>query len=464
MMNEKCIYTPEEIRRLRQSAVEHVIPHFASNEEIDREPKIFVRGDGCYVWDVEGRKFFDSFATLLTTVCGHNRPEVTAAVREQMELLEFFPNYVDSYTVPLIRLAEKLASLLPGELSVSFFVNSGSEANETAMKMARQFHVENGEKQRVKFLARQDSYHATTLGAGSVTGLKWFREYFEPLIPGCHFVSAARARDRAPDLTPQQHTAALLDEIRSVLEREGPTTFAAFIMDPLPGSNTGYPVPPEGYLRGVREICDRHGILLIFDEVQTGFGKTGRWFYCEHEDVWPDIMTLGKGLTGGFIPLGVTATTPRVAGVFRRGAGSELRSGSTYGGHTVACAATLANIDIIEKEGLVANAASMGSYLPGLLEDVASRHALAGEVSGVELLLALRLRPEAIPNARNGTCPGRWIRDWCYRHGMILRNNGSILVAAPSLILSRNEADLIAGTVDQALTAAEEHFAVHQQV
>lgn len=445
------VYSEQEKARLRRSAVEHIIPHFASNADIAREPKIFVRGEGCFVWDVNGRKYFDSFATLLTTICGHNRPEVTEAVRRQMEILEFFPNYVDAYTVPLIELAEKLAQLLPGELSVSFFVNSGSEANETALKMARQYHVERGEGARHKFIARRDSYHATTLGGGSVTGLRWFREYFEPLLPGCLFVSAARDRDRPEGMSSVEYGRQLLREIESLVQNEGPQSIAGMIMDPLPGSNTGYPVPPEGYLRGVRELCDRHGILLIFDEVQTGFGKTGKWFYCQHEGVTPDIMTLGKGLTGGFIPLGVAITTPKVADVFRKKPGSELRSGSTYGGHTVACAATLANIGIVEKEGLVENAAKMGAYLRGRLKELA-RFPIVGEVSGVGLLLAVRLKGDPMLNM------GRWIRDWCYENGMILRNNGEILVVAPSLILTKEEADLLVDKLGQALEAAVRQF------
>ena len=342
----------KEKNRLKKSALKYVIPHFANNSELAKGPKIFTRGEGCYVYDMDGKKYFDSFATLLTTVCGHNRPEVTEAVKKQMETLEFFPNYVDTFTVPLVDLAEKLAGLMPGDLSVTFFVNSGSEANETALKMARQYHVENGEPHRYKFIARKDSYHATTLGGGSVTGLTWFREYFEPMLPGCVFVSAARKRDCPDGMKESDYTKKLLAELEDTIKFESPKSIAGMIMDPLPGSNTGYPMPPDGYLKGVRQICDKYGIVLIFDEVQTGFGKTGKWVFCEHYNVVPDIMTIGKGFTGGFIPLGAAVTTPKIADVFRKGPGHELRSGSTYGGHTAACAATIANLEIIEKENL----------------------------------------------------------------------------------------------------------------
>ncbi|OGV48792.1 MAG: hypothetical protein A2017_21445 [Lentisphaerae bacterium GWF2_44_16] len=434
----------KEKNSLKKSALKHVIPHFANNAELAKGAKIFTKGEGCYVYDIDGRKYFDSFATLLTTVCGHNRPEVTEAVKNQMELLEFFPNYVDTFTVPLIQLAEKLAELMPGELSVSFFVNSGSEANETAMKMARQYHVENGEPHRYKFIARKDSYHATTLGGGSVTGLTWFREYFEPLLPGCLFVSAARKRDCPENMSEKDYTRKLLSELEETIKFENPKTIAGMIMDPLPGSNTGYPLPPEGYLKGVRGICDKYGIVLIFDEVQTGFGKTGKWFFCEHYDVVPDIMTIGKGFTGGFIPLGATVTTPKIADVFRKGPGHEFRSGSTYGGHTTACAATIANLEIIKNEKLVENAAVTGRYLEDKLLKLQKKYKFIKEVSGIGLLWAVTLDTD-----KKLGIGGR-IREWCWQNGMILRNNGDILVLAPSLIITEKEVDLMLGKIEGA--------------
>ncbi|MCC7518972.1 MAG: aspartate aminotransferase family protein [Verrucomicrobiae bacterium] len=452
-------WSAAEKRRLRRDAAKLVIPHFASNAELAKEPKIFVRGKGCYVYDLDGRKYFDSFATLLTTVCGHVRSEVTRAVQRQMEMLEFFPNYVDAFTVPLIELARKLAELMPGELSVSFFVNSGSEANETAMKMARQYHVERGQPHRFKFIARQDSYHATTLGGGSVTGLTWFREYFEPLLPGCVFTKAARDCDRPAGMDSKTYGRRCLDELEKLILFEKPDSIAAMIMDPIPGSNTGYPLPPEGYLQGVRALADKYGFLLIFDEVQTGFGKTGKWFACEHWNVVPDIITIGKGFTGGFIPLGAAITTPKVADVFQKKPGHELRSGSTYGGHTTACAATLANLAIIEKEGLVENARRQGEYIRKVTQRLYD-HPIVGEVNGIGLLWAIKLMADR--QTKKSLDPklgvGSWIRDWCYRRGMILRNNGDILILAPSLIITRKETDYLLGMVEQAIAAASRHF------
>ena len=358
----KSEFSKKEIAALKRDAVKYVIPHFASNAELAKGPKIFVRGEGCYLWDIEGKCYLDTFASLLTTICGHHRPEIARAINEQATKLEFFPNYVDTFTVPLVALARKLAEIMPGDLSVSFFVNSGSEANETAIKMARQYHRERGKPERFKIIGRKHSYAGTTLGGTSATGIAWFREYFEPLLPG--FIIGPSAHATASELGVKDPDGLCgLRGMESLIEWEGPDSIAALIMDPIPGSNVGYPLPPKGYLKGIRELCDRHGILLIFDEVQTGFGKTGKWFACEHWGVVPDIMAIGKGFTGGYIPLAATITTPKVADVFRKKPGSELRTGSTYGGHTIACAATLANIEIIQKQKLVSKAARMGKYL-----------------------------------------------------------------------------------------------------
>jgi adenosylmethionine-8-amino-7-oxononanoate aminotransferase len=448
-----------EKQQLRADALTYIIPHFASNAELAKGPKIFTRGEGCYVFDIDGNRYLDTFASLLTTICGHRRPEVAQAIEEQLGHLEFFPNYVDTFTIPLIRLAKKLAEIMPGDLSVSFFVNSGSEANETALKMARQYHRERGEPQRWKVIARRNSYHATTLGATSATGIPWFREYFEPLLPGFIFAPSAACCKCEFGLEPGSCGLMCFKAMERIIEWEGPGSVSAIIMDPIPGSNTGYPLPPDGYLRAIRELCDRHGILLIFDEVQTGFGKTGKWFACEHWSVAPDIMSIGKGFTGGYIPLGAAVTTPKVAEVFRQAPGRELRSGSTYGGHTLACAATLANIGVIEKEGLVERAASLGEYLRSELSKL-YQYPIVGDIRGIGLLWAIELMAD--PKARRRFDPGlgvgSWIREWCWSNGMILRNNGDILVIAPALVISQEQIDHMLHLLHQAISLGAANF------
>jgi adenosylmethionine-8-amino-7-oxononanoate aminotransferase len=449
-------FSKREQDRLKRDARKYILPHFASNAELAKGPKVYVRGEGCYLYDIEGTRYLDTFASLLTTICGHQRPEIAEAIRTQSELLEFFPNYVDTFTVPLVRLARKLADIMPGDLEVSFFVNSGSEANETAMKMARQYHVERGQPHRYKILARRHSYTGTTLGGVSATGIPWFREYFEPLLPGCIFAPPARCHECELGLERKTCRLACLRAMEELIKWEGPETIAAITMDPIPGSNIGYPLPPRGYLKGVRELCDRYGILLIFDEVQTGFGKTGKWFACQHWNVMPDIMTIGKGFTGGYIPLAATVTTPKVADAFRKKPGSELRSGSTYGGHTIACAATLANIEIIENERLVPRAARMGKYIQSRLESMRN-HPLVGSVRGIGMLWAVELMDGKKPlDPHLGV--GSWIREYCYQRGMILRNNGDILVYAPALVITQKQIDFMLDLTKKAVEAAARHF------
>ena len=452
-------FTDKEKERLAKSALEHVLAHGAGNADLAKGPKIFTAGEGCYVYDINGNKYLDTFASLLTTICGHHRPEIKQAVMEQMDYLEFFPNYHDTFTVPLIRVAEKLAEIMPGDLEVSFFVNSGSEANETALKMARQYHQENGQPRRYKVIARQFSYHGTTLGAVSYTGFTKIREYFEPLLPGARFAPPARCYECELGLEPASCDLGCLKAMERIMQWEKPETISAVIMDPIPGSNIGYPLPPDGYLQGVRDLCDKHGILLIFDEVQTGFGKTGKWFACEHWNVTPDIMSISKALTGGYLPLGAAVTTRKVADVFRKRPGTELRSGSTYGGHTIACAVALANIEIMQKEKLVERAAETGKYLKAELEKL-YKHKIVGDVRGIGMAWAVELMADRETKTKlDGKLGvGTFIRDWCWENGMILRNNRDILVVAPALVMTMEEIDLMLGQINKAIQVAMKHF------
>ncbi|MDO8685573.1 MAG: aspartate aminotransferase family protein [Clostridiales bacterium] len=453
------MFSENEIMELKNDAMKFICPHFANNAELAKGPKIFVKGDGCYVYDIEGKKYLDTFASLLTTVCGHNRKEIIDAINKQLGEMEFFPNYYDTFSVPQVKLARKLAEIMPGDLSVTFFVNSGSEACETAIKMALQYHWEKGDKNRYKILGRRYSYHGTTLGGVSATGLSWFRETFQPLMPGFIHGMSTRCNDCEMSLELESCKLACLKSLEDQIKWEGPASVAAIIIDPIPGSNTGYPVPPDGYLQGLRNLCDKFGILLIFDEVQTGFGKSGKMFACEHWNVVPDFMAIGKGFSGGYVPLGAVVTTPKIYKEFSKKPGCELRSGSTFGGHNLACAAALANIEVIEKEKLVENATVLGKYIKDRLEEM-KEYSIVGDVRGIGLLLAVELmadREKKIPlDPKLGV--GNFIRDYCYNNGMIMRNNGDIMVIAPALTLSRFEADFMLDLLAKAIKEAEKQF------
>ena len=447
-----------QAQELIESARRYIWTSLSDYGDIEKEPKIFVKGEGCYLVDVNGKRYLDTFASLLTTISGHHRPEIAEAVQRQMEQLEFFPNYHDCYTVPLIKLAEKLAQMAPDPLSVSYFVNDGSEACESAIKMAKQYFWQRGERSRYKIVSRRSSYHGATLGAMSATGLPDFSEPFHPLVPGFVQAMSTWCYRCELDLEPSSCRLACLKNMEQTIRGEKPETVAAVIVDPIPGSNIGYPIPPDGYLQGLRALCDKYGILLIFDEVQVGFGKTGKLFACENWDVIPDFLCLAKGFSGGYLPMGVVLTAPSIADEFRR-PGKDFRHGFTFSGHPTVAAAVLAHIGIIERENLVGRAAVMGRYLRERLEQFYT-YPIVGDVRGMGMILAIELvadketRTPLDPKLNVGT----WIRDYCWDHGMILRNNGDILVIAPAFTMTEEEADEMLGLMEQAISGAIAHF------
>ncbi len=452
-------FTDTEKKNLAASALEYVLPHSARNANLEIGAKIFTAGEGSYVYDINGKRYLDTFGSLLTNIVGHHVAEIKQAIMEQMEYLEFFPNYQDSFTVPMIRLAEKLAEIMPGDLEVTFFTGSGSEANEQAIKMAKQYHWHNGQKNRYKVIARKYAYHGTTLGASSWTGFTKSRQCFEPLLPGSLFAPPARCNECDLGLELSTCGLACLKAMEKMVEWEDPESVAAIIMDPLPGSNIGYPLPPEGYLQGVRDLCDKHGIVLVFDEVQTGFGKTGKWFACEHWGVTPDIMTISKGLTSGYMPLGAAVASKKIINTFRQGPGSEFRGICTYGGHTLSCAAAVANIGIMQREKIVEQAAETGKYLQAGLEKL-HKHNIVGEVRGIGMVWAVELVADRETGSKlpGELDVGSFVRDWCWENGMILRNNGDMLIVAPALSMTREEIDLMLSGLDGAIQAAVERF------
>jgi adenosylmethionine-8-amino-7-oxononanoate aminotransferase len=325
--------------------------------------------------------------------------------------------------------------------------------------MAKQYYWQTGKPHKYKVIARKYSYHGTTLGTASYTGFPDQWECLEPMMPGRIFAPPARCCECDLGLEVSTCKLACLHEMEKIIKWEHPETIAAIIMDPIPGSNIGYPLPPDGYLQGVRELCNKYDIMLIFDEVQTGFGKTGKWFGCENWNVTPDIITLSKSITAGYAPLGVTVTTRKIADVFRQGPGTEFRSGSTYGGCPISCVIALAAIDIMEREKLVERANETGKYLKAELEKL-YKHKIVGDVRGIGMLWAIELladrktKTKLDANLKVAT----FIRDWCWGNGMILRNNGDTLVIAPAMTTTREEINNILDQLDRGIGLAVKHF------
>ena len=360
--------------------VENLMLHFTPNSEDWSKLPVIVSGKGCYVTDDKGRSYVDGLAGLFTTQVGNGRTEIAEAAAGQMKDLGFFPNWSFQHPKSL-ELAEKLAQIAPGDLDTSFFVSSGSEAVETAIKLARQYHKANGDAERYKVISRKVAYHGTTLGALSATGLPAFKAPFEPLLQG--FAHVANTH---------QDPEGAADAIEEAIDFGPPETVAAVILEPVQNGG-GCLVPPEGYWKQVREICDRHGVLLISDGVICAFGRLGEWFGVERFGAVPDMTTFAKGVTSGYSPMGGLVAGPRITETMRENV-SMFMHGSTFGGHPVSAAVALENIKIMEREKLLDNVHALEGHFGDELKRMAAEHSLVREVRGMGFFWGVEIRAE----------------------------------------------------------------------
>jgi taurine--2-oxoglutarate transaminase len=367
----------------------HTIFEWVAQNTVDPIP--IARAKGVYFWTPEGKRFLDFNSQLMCINIGHGDPRVVRAIQDQLEKVAYVtPSMV---TEPRARLGAKLAEIAPGDINVFFFTNGGAEANENAIKIAR---VYTG---RPKILTRYRSYHGGTAAAMAATGEP--RSWSQPSMPGfVHVLDPYHGIERG-----WESAESSLRYLEEVVQLEGPHTIAAILLEPVTGTN-GVLVPPDGYLQSVRALCDRHGILLIADEVMTGFGRTGTWFAIDHWNVVPDLITMAKGLTSAYVQLGAVGMRQKIADTFQDRA---FPGGLTYGSHPVACAAALATIAVYEEDGLIDHARRMGVVMAERLADLAARHASVGAVRSlglfgvVELIRNLETREPLAPFA--GTSP-----------------------------------------------------------
>jgi taurine--2-oxoglutarate transaminase len=345
---------------------QHTLFEWSAQDAVDPIP--VARAKGVYFWTPEGKRYLDFNSQLMCVNIGHGDERVVRAIHEQASVLPYASPFMA--TEPRARLAAKLATIAPGDIDSFFFTNGGAEANENAIKIARWYTG------RHKILARYRSYHGGTAGAITLTGdpRRWASE---PGIPGVvHVPDPYHGIQRGWDST--EDALARLDEI---IQLEGPATIAAFIVEPVTGTN-GVLIPPDGYLPGVRALCDQYGILLVADEVMSGFGRTGEWFAVNHWHVVPDLLTMAKGLTSAYVPLGAVGLRRPIADHFRN---RVFAGGLTYNSHPLACAAALATIAVYEEDGLIARAKRMGGLMATLLADLAARHPSVGAVRSIGL-------------------------------------------------------------------------------
>ncbi len=448
---------PEVMQAATQHLWLHASPWQALTTRSDR--RLLVSGHGCTVVDAHGKTYLDALSGLWLVNVGHGRQAIAEAMAQQARTLAY-ASASRATTLPAIQLATLLAELAPGDLSTVLLSSGGSEAVESALKITRQYHTLRGESERYKVISRRGSYHGATYGAMSVSGAPQSVDpYYSPLVPGGLTVSAPYCYRCDYRKTYPSCDVYCVEAIEDLLIYENPRTVAAVIAEPISAA-CGVVVPPPEYLPRLRDICDRHGVLLIFDEIITGFGRTGKMFAAEHWDVVPDIMTLAKGLSSGYAPIAATVCRTAIARQFDSAQEHALAHLLTFGGQAVACAAALANVQILIQEDLVANAAAQGQYLLTRLHELATRHPTVGDVRGLGLLCALELvqdRRSKEPFVAEGP-ESRRLLDILAELGMLTRADTNLYLAPP-LCIQRHEVEQLIAMVDAGLTQFEHECA-----
>src|SRR5437867_7958548 len=426
---------------------EYLIHSWSVQSALDPLP--VAGAEGRYFWDYEGKRYLDFASQLVNVSIGHQHPKLVAAIKEQADrLCTIGPPMANDKRSELARL---MAEVTPGDLRYTFFTNGGAEANENAIRLARWVTG------RHKVIARYRSYHGATAGAITLTGdpRRW---HAEPGLPGVvrmldpyTYRCPAGHPDPCPVCTGGPH-------LEELLMYEGPDTVAAVILETVTGTNGVIP-PPPGYLQSIRDTCDRHGVLLIFDEVIAGFGRTGKWFACENWDVVPDILTVAKGINSGYVPLGAMVISERIADWVRD---KYFAGGLTYSGHPLACAAGVASIEAFREEGIVENAAEMGEVLGDGLAALADKHESIGEVRGLGLFYGVELvkdretREPLVPFNASGEAltPMAKIAKAALANGLYLMTHWNVIIVAPPLTITRDELDEGLEKLDEALSVS----------
>src|ERR687890_2408323 len=429
--------------------VENLMLHFTPYSEDWSKLPVIVSGEGGYVTDDKGNTYIDGLAGLFTTQVGHGRSELAEVAARQMKELGFFPNWSMHHPRSL-ELAARISGIAPGDLSSTFFVSSGSEAVETVIKLARQYHKTNGEAERYKVISRKIAYHGTPMAALSVTGLPSFKPPFEPLLQGFYHVANT-----------QQDPEGAADAIEEAIEFGPPETVAAVILEPVQNSG-GCLVPPPDYWNRVRDICDRHGVLLCSDAVICAFGRLGEWMGIERFGVVPDMTSFAKGVTSGYSPMGGVVVREKVIRTLAENT-TMFMHGSTFGGHPVSSAVALENIKIIEREKLLENVYALEGHFGDELRRMAEGHPIVKEVRGMGFFWAVEVKPErADGTPLEGHEYEKYFKGVVTKKllegGLICRfddKEDPVIQFSPALVADKEIISKIAGITDDALTELE---------
>ena len=420
---------------------------FTANRQFKQAPRMLAKAEGMHFWTPEGRKILDGIAGLWCVNAGHARPKIVQAIQQQAAEMDFAPPFNMGHP-KAFELAQRLVELTPPGLNKVFYTNSGSESVETALKMAIAYHRARGEGSRTRLIGRERGYHGVNFGGISVGGIVANRKMFGTLLAGVDHIRHTHdlARNAFSRGVPE-HGAELADDLERLVALHDASTIAAVIVEPVAGS-TGVLLPPKGYLQRLREICDRHGILLIFDEVITGFGRLGSPFAGQHFGVTPDLMTVAKGISNGAVPMGAVFARQNIHDTFMTGPDHliEFFHGYTYSAHPLACAAALGTLDTYAEEGLL----TRGTKMAPIFED--ALHALRGlphviDIRNIGLVGGIELAPIAGQ-------PGKRAFDVfleCWERGVLIRTTGDTIALSPPLIIEKPHIDEIVGTIADVL-------------
>ncbi|MBV7255288.1 aminotransferase class III-fold pyridoxal phosphate-dependent enzyme [Pacificimonas sp. WHA3] len=444
-------------RELRQLDDRHNIHPFCDGKQlIERGSTIISRGEGCYVWDSDGNRLLDGMAGLWCVNVGYGRNELADVAAKQMRELPFYNMFFQSTTPPQISLAARLAEVTPDGLDHFFFANSGSEANDSIIRMVLHFWKVEGQPTKRHFIGRNLGYHGSTMAAVSIGGMKPMQDMHaagHEILPGFHHIGEPHWYRHGGDQSPEDFAKSAAAELEDKIIELGAENVAGFIGEPIQGAG-GVIEPPAGYWKEIERICRKHDVLMIVDEVICGFGRLGEWFGAQYYGVQPDVMTMAKGLSSGYLPISAVAFNSRINEALR--SGGVLSHGYTYSGHPVACAVAEANIDIIENEGLVERTREeTGPYFNEVIGQIAADHPLVGEKRGAGLLAGLQLMQDRGSKTffEAGSTAAIQCRETALENGLIMRAVGTAMVLCPPLTITRGEIDELAEKTVMALDA-----------
>jgi len=422
-------------------AAHHIHPFSDRAAMNAKGARVITRANGVYLWDSEGEKLLDGMAGLWCVNLGYGRQELVDAAARQMSQLPYYNTFFQTTHPPAVMLAARLAELAPGTLNHVFFAGSGSEANDTNVRMVRHYWASLGQPDKKTIIARKNGYHGSTMAAASLGGMSAMHEQGGLPIPDITHIDQPYWWGEGGDSSPAEFGLARARALETEIERIGANKVAAFIAEPVQGAG-GVIIPPETYWPEIQRICREHDILLIVDEVITGFGRTANWFASEVFDIAPDIMTIAKGLTSGYLPIGASVVSDRVANVLSE-KGGDFHHGYTFSGHPAACAVALENLRIMEEEHLIETvAAQTAPYLKEKWQSL-SDHPLVGEARICGMMAAIELTPEKAARARfsDDSNVGITCRNFCFDNGLIMRSVGDIMVISPPLNISTSQID-----------------------